>query len=56
MNEIFAIFSILAGSTMILAVIQHELNLSPVEFMDEKTGKTFRMTKIFGREIQACCK
>lgn len=51
MNEIFAIFSILAGSTIILAVVQYEMNMSPVEYLNEKTGRAYRYTKIFGHEM-----
>ena len=51
MNEILALLSILAGSTLIVAVYQYETNLRPVEYLNEKTGRAFKYTKIFGREI-----
>jgi hypothetical protein len=52
MNEILSILSILGGTALIVAVVQHETNLSPVEYLDTITGRNYRFTKIFGREIR----
>lgn len=52
MTEILSILSIIGGTALIVAVVQHETNLSPVEYLDTVTGRAFKYTKIFGREIR----
>lgn len=52
MNEILAILSMIIGSTVIVAVVQYERNISPVEYLDDVTGRVYHYTKIFGKTLK----
>lgn len=52
MITILAALSILGGSALVVAVIQHEINMPPVEYLDTNTGRAYRLTRIFSRDVR----
>jgi hypothetical protein len=49
---ILSIISILVSILGVVSVVMYETNISDIEWLDAKTNKTYRWTKVWGKEVQ----